>query len=50
VAPANNILSDPKKRKAFDSQEEDEDFPLPTGNEKGDFFQIFGKVFERFAR
>lgn len=38
-----------KKRRQFDSEDEFDD-TIPSGNEQGDFYQIYNPVFERFAR
>ncbi len=46
---AYNIISDPKKRRVFDSQEPFDD-SIPSVNEQGNFFDIYGPAFKRFAK
>nr|BAJ99217.1 predicted protein [Hordeum vulgare subsp. vulgare] len=49
ISKANDTLIDPKKRRILDSQDDFDD-TIPTGNEKGDFFEVFAPVFLRFSR
>lgn len=49
--PAIEILSDPVKRRAFDSVDPTFDNTVPSKSEaKDNFFKVFGPVFERNAR
>ncbi|EGG18990.1 myb domain-containing protein [Cavenderia fasciculata] len=48
---AYDLLSDPKKRRAFDSKEPfDDDLPTERAAAQGDFFKVFGPVFEMNSR
>eukprot|EP00967_Tisochrysis_lutea_P132727 scaffold232114_cov27-Tisochrysis_lutea.AAC.2 len=51
ITDAFELLSNPKKRREFDSLDEFDD-TIPTAAEAsaGDFFQVFGPVFERNSR
>ena len=49
IRTAYEVLSNEEKRRTYDSQFEFDD-SIPTGNEKGDFFTIYGPVFERNGR
>jgi len=49
ISKANDVLSDPKKRRALDSNDDFDD-RIPTVNEKADFYTVFGPVFHRFSR
>jgi len=51
ISNANNLLCDPRKRRILDSSDDFDEY-IPTGNEKhlGDFYQIFGPVFQRFSK
>lgn len=40
VHPAYENLSDPAKRRVFDSIVEDDYDDIPTGHETGDFYQV----------
>lgn len=51
VAKAHDVLSNPEKRRQFDSVDEGvDDEAVPTGKEKGDFFTLWAPVFERESR
>ncbi|RIA86795.1 DnaJ domain-containing protein [Glomus cerebriforme] len=50
IQKAHEILSDPVKRRQFDSVDEAIDDSLPSTKVKGDFFEIYGPIFEREAR
>jgi len=55
IQTANEVLSDPKKRRIFDSQDEaDFDFSIPNFNSQSDptskFYTPFGKVFDHISR
>ncbi|CAG8455189.1 25047_t:CDS:10 [Dentiscutata erythropus] len=50
IQKAYEILSDPVKRRQFDSVDEAIDDTPPSAKAKGDFFEIYGPVFEREAR
>ncbi|KAF2076478.1 hypothetical protein CYY_002218 [Polysphondylium violaceum] len=46
-----DVLSNAKKRRAYDSQEPfDDDLPTASEVEKGDFFEVFDSVFEMNSR
>lgn len=47
---AYETLSDPKQRRVFDSIVDDDFDDIPVGNETGDFYEIYGPVFARFAQ
>jgi DnaJ homolog subfamily C member 2 len=47
---AHEILSDPIKRRQFDSVDESIDDNPPSLKAKGNFFEIYGPVFERESR
>jgi len=49
ISKAYDVLSDPKKRRGLDSEDEFDD-SIPTGNETGDFYVIFGPAFLKFSR
>jgi len=49
ISKAYEVLSDTKKRRAYDSTDEFDD-SIPSGNENVEFFELFNPVFERFAR
>ncbi|EWM25696.1 subfamily c member 2 protein [Nannochloropsis gaditana] len=49
VQKAYETLSDGRKKRAYDS-EMNFDESIPTGREKGDFFKVYGPVFDRNAR
>jgi len=48
ITTATNVLSDPKQRRAYDSQDDFDD-TIPNGSE-GDFYVVFKDAFERFGR
>ncbi|RHZ45569.1 hypothetical protein Glove_669g3 [Diversispora epigaea] len=50
IQKAYEILFDPVKRRQFDSVDEAIDDSPPSLKAKGDFFEIYGPVFEREAR
>ncbi|KAJ1967673.1 Zuotin [Dispira parvispora] len=50
IQKAHEILTDPVKRMQFDSVDPELDDSLPPAKLKGDFFDVYGKVFEREAR
>ncbi|CAG8476850.1 2183_t:CDS:10 [Cetraspora pellucida] len=50
IQKAYEILSDPVKRRQFDSVDEAIDDTPPSSKAKGDFFEIYGPVFQREAR
>lgn len=51
LTAAIEILSDPVKRRAFDSVDPTFDNTMPSKSEgKDNFFKVFGPVFERNAR
>ena len=49
---ANDILSDPKRRRAYDSVDPtfDEDIPGVSTNSRENFFKVFRSVFEENSR
>ncbi|GAB5035564.1 dnaj homolog subfamily c member 2 isoform x1 [Nannochloropsis oceanica] len=49
VQKAYETLSDERKKRAYDSEMNFDD-SIPTGREKGDFYKVFGPVFDRNAR
>ncbi|CAG8726639.1 1782_t:CDS:2, partial [Acaulospora colombiana] len=49
IQKANEILSDPVKRRQFDSVDQAFDDTPPSIKAKGDFFEIYGPVFESEA-
>ena len=49
IQRAHDSLIDPARRRAFESTF-DFDEAIPKGEEKGDFFEVYGPVFERNAR
>ena len=49
VQKAYETLSDERKKRGYDSEMNFDD-SIPTGREKGDFFKVFGPVFDRNAR
>lgn len=49
INDAYTLLNDKKKRIVFDSEEEF-NHTIPTGNEKGDFFEIYGPMFDKFSK
>ncbi|CAG8450806.1 8089_t:CDS:10 [Ambispora leptoticha] len=50
IQKAHEILSDPVKRRQYDSIDQEIDDSPPSLKTKGDFFEIYGPVFEREAR
>merc|ERR1711871_1505409 len=50
IQEAYETLTDPVARIIFDSVVPDKYDSIPTGEEVGDFFEIYGPVFERFSR
>ncbi|KAI9502582.1 Zuotin [Coemansia spiralis] len=50
IQKAYEILTDPVKRKQWDSVDPEIPTDIPSGKEKGDFFEIYKPVFEREAR
>lgn len=46
---AHDTLSNEAKRRAYDSQNDFDD-SIPSGNEKGDFYEIYGPVFHSNGR
>ncbi|PIA13942.1 DnaJ-domain-containing protein [Coemansia reversa NRRL 1564] len=50
IQKAFNILTDPVKRRQWDSVDPEVSTDIPTGKEKGDFYEIYRPVFEREAR
>ncbi|EAL68262.1 myb domain-containing protein [Dictyostelium discoideum AX4] len=49
LVKSNNILSDIKKRRAYDSTDPFDD-DIPTADEEGDFFEIYEPVFDSNSR
>jgi DnaJ family protein C protein 2 len=49
IQKAYDVLSDESRRRAYDSQFEFDD-SIPSGSETGDFFALYGPVFERNSR
>ena len=47
---AYETLSDPKRRRVFDSIVDDDFDDIPVGNEPGDFYEVYAPVFARFAQ
>ena len=47
---SNELLSDPIKRRQYDSVDAAFNESIPTGKEKGDFYAVFRPVFESNAR
>ena len=52
ITKANEILSNPKKRRAYDSVDStfDDNVPQINPNNKANFYEVFGPVIERNAR
>ncbi|CAG8440706.1 13593_t:CDS:10 [Ambispora gerdemannii] len=50
IQKAHEILSDPVKRRQYDSVDSEIDDSPPSLKIRGDFFEIYGPVFEREAR
>jgi DnaJ homolog subfamily C member 2 len=50
IQKAWEILSDPVKRRQFDSVDPEFDESIPEINSKGNFFEVYGDVFRRNAR
>eukprot|EP00741_Cyanophora_paradoxa_P009619 tig00001542_g9317.t1 len=48
IQKAYDVLGDPVKRRSYDSSFEFDD-AIPTGFEKGSFYEVFGRVFKRNA-
>eukprot|EP01088_Endostelium_zonatum_P015420 TRINITY_DN3777_c0_g1_i1.p1 TRINITY_DN3777_c0_g1~~TRINITY_DN3777_c0_g1_i1.p1 ORF type:complete len:239 (+),score=72.05 TRINITY_DN3777_c0_g1_i1:43-717(+) len=46
IQKANDFLLDPKKRRGYDSEEKF-DNTIPTQFDQGDFYELYGPVFER---
>lgn len=49
IQKAFDVLSDPDKRRGYDSQFDFDD-SIPSGFESGDFYDVYGPVFKRNAR
>nr|XP_011470954.1 PREDICTED: dnaJ homolog subfamily C member 2-like [Fragaria vesca subsp. vesca] len=49
IVAAYEVLSDPGQKRRYDSRDDTDD-EIPTECAPGYFFQVFGPVFERFAR
>ena len=49
---ANDILSDPKRRRAYDSVDPtfDDSIPSVSSNSRENFYEVFGPAFEENAR
>ncbi|KAJ2826825.1 Zuotin [Coemansia erecta] len=50
IQRAFDTLTDPEKRRQYDSVDSGVSSEIPTGKEKGDFYSVYGPVFEREAR
>ncbi|KAJ1731334.1 Zuotin [Coemansia biformis] len=50
IQKAFDILTDPTKRRQWDSVDPAVSTDIPSGKSKGDFFAVYGPVFEREAR
>ncbi|KAJ2648392.1 Zuotin [Coemansia sp. RSA 1250] len=50
IKKAFDILTNPEKRRQWDSVDPEVSTDIPSAKEKGDFFEIYGPVFEREAR
>ncbi len=50
IQKAYEILMDTEKRRQWDSVDKGADVPKPTSKSKGDFFELWGPVFESEAR
>ncbi|KAJ2725997.1 Zuotin [Coemansia sp. Benny D115] len=50
IQKAFEILTDPVKRRQYDSVDPEIPTDIPSAKEKGDFFKIYGPVFERESR
>lgn len=44
------VLSDVKKRREWDSVDKEFDESIPSAKAKGDFFELYGPVFEKESR
>ncbi|KAJ2852452.1 Zuotin [Coemansia brasiliensis] len=50
IKKAFDILTDPEKRRQWDSVDPEISTDIPSAKKKGDFFEIYGPVFERESR
>ncbi|KAJ3299819.1 DnaJ (Hsp40), sub C, member 2 [Borealophlyctis nickersoniae] len=50
IQKAWEVMSDPKKRREWDSVDPHFDESIPSARAKGDFFEIYGPVFEKESR